>query len=235
MRFRFSRNPSKQLLWLWLARDMQRLRGRRGLDAACGLMENRRFFQTETYFGFDADANRLDIAKKQNPDVEAVHMQISDASKEHESDVVLCVQTLGANKFFDHTATLDAVQSLIEVTKAGGSLILNVGAKSSHAGLLDILRRSFETVTVRRYGGYNAELPVLLSLLVACAFFLFPAIRGSKKIYCLCQNKVLPKDTMRENTSGQANSLLEVSGDACGADFQSRKRELEAFPKPPIV
>ena len=67
-KLRLSLKPSKQLLWLWLWREMRISRGKvLGIDAGCGLMQNRMFFETEEYLGIDIDANRLAYNKKWFP------------------------------------------------------------------------------------------------------------------------------------------------------------------------
>ena len=57
-KLRLSLKPSKQLLWLWLWREMRASRGRDlGIDAGCGLMQNRMLFETDDYVGIDVDAD----------------------------------------------------------------------------------------------------------------------------------------------------------------------------------
>ena len=79
-KLRLSLKPSKQLLWLW--RETRASRGRAlGIDAGCGLMQNRMLFETADYVGIDVDAERLEANRKRFPGVRTVCAEIEAATK----------------------------------------------------------------------------------------------------------------------------------------------------------
>jgi 2-polyprenyl-3-methyl-5-hydroxy-6-metoxy-1,4-benzoquinol methylase len=171
---------------------MKTLTGNRGLDAGCGDMANRRYFRTAHYVGVDADSDRLNEAVRQlgHVRVSAVASTIEDLDESYASDVVICVQVIGANTNFEHAKAASAVDKLIHLTKPGGTLIVNTGAKCSQTGIEENLRRSFASVTVRRYGRMTGELFPLLSLMAAFLMDLVPALRGDgPKAYFLCRGR----------------------------------------------
>ena len=52
--------PSRQLLRLWLEKEMKDLHGEIGLDAACGLFSRIKFFfATKRCIGVDVDKDRM--------------------------------------------------------------------------------------------------------------------------------------------------------------------------------
>lgn len=186
---RLASKPSRQLLWLWLEKDMKNLHGEIGLDAACGLFENKRFFRTKRYIGIDADDQRIEAGLKQHPDAEGEAIKIEDLGERHAADVVLCVQAIGTNVKFESENALKAVEKLIEVTRPGGALIVNVGSKSPTHGIESALRAAFEHVEIRRYGRRMASFPVPLPQIIAYFMNAFQSLRGDTKIYCLCKGK----------------------------------------------
>lgn len=186
---RWAKKPSRQLLWLWLERDMRNLSGETGLDAACGFMENKPFFNTQHYIGIDLDRDRVNRGMKKHPDAIGEVLRIEDLDHRHQADVVLCVQTIGTNIHFVQANAREAVKKLVEATRHGGTLILNIGAKCSQKGITEELQRSFEHIEIRRYGRRIRAVPRPLSLAIAHLMNVFPALRGSRKLYCICRGR----------------------------------------------
>lgn len=52
-KLRKSSRPEKQLLWIWVQRDMKKLSGSVGLDLAGGEMSNYQLFQVDQYICVD--------------------------------------------------------------------------------------------------------------------------------------------------------------------------------------
>ena len=186
---RLASKPSRQLLWLWLEKDMKHLQGEIGLDAACGLFENKRFFRTKRYIGVDANQERIETGLKRHPDAEGEAIKIEDLGERHAADIVLCVQVIGTDVKFESENALKAVKKLIQVTRPGGALIVNIGSKSPTNGIVAALRAAFEYVEVRRYGRRMASFPVPLPQIIAHLMNRFQSLRGDNKVYCLCKGK----------------------------------------------
>lgn len=186
---RWSPRSSKQLLWLWLEEDMRGLKGGLGLDAACGFMENRRFFKTDRYLGIDINADRIEAGLRKYLDAEAKVARIEELDESYAADVVLCVQTIGTHAAFSNDKALTAVQNLIAATREGGTLIVNIGLKCVHDGIEDLLRSSFENVDARYYGRKSRILIQPLPLITAHIFKYFPKFRGNSKVYFVCTNR----------------------------------------------
>lgn len=193
--WRVSGRPAKQLLYMWLARDMRHLSGDVGLDAACGDMANRRYFRTNRYIGVDADAERLHAALDKIDDsrVRGVVARIEDLNDDYRADVVLCVQIAGA-KFNDPAKMPLIVDRLIELTKPGGSLILTVTVKESADRVEQSLRNAFRRVTKRRVGepskyGLPKRVPIPVSILLAYLMGGISPLRKSHRLYFLCLDK----------------------------------------------
>ena len=191
-RLRLSLKTAKQLLWLFLWRDMRVSRGMEvGIDAGCGRMENKRLFRTARYIGIDADEGRLNEAKRRQPDAETIHGSIEDINGV-KGDMVLCVQVMH-NRFFNVENTPAAVRALIAMVRPGGALIFNFGRPSfPYEEEVDrMLAPAFATVSKRMYGALSANATVLAPVL-ALAMFLVPPLRrgrGYHKTYYVCKGR----------------------------------------------
>jgi hypothetical protein len=193
--WRVSSRPGKQLLYMWLARDMKQLSGDVGLDAGCGDMANRRYFRTKRYIGVDADAARLQAALETIVDgnVEGVVARIEDLNDDYRADVVVCVQ-LAAIKFNDPAKIPLIADRLIALTNPGGSLILTVTEKGSAGGIERRARDAFRHVTKRHVGepskyGFPKRVPIPVSIVLAYLMAGFAPLRKSHRHYLLCRDK----------------------------------------------
>jgi hypothetical protein len=192
-RLRLSLKPAKQLLWLFLWRDMRQSKGMEiGIDAGCGRMENKHLFQTKRYVGIDVDAERLAEAHREHSDAQVINGPIEDAG-DVVGDMVLCVQVMH-NRFFKVENTLAAVTSLVKMVRPNGALIFNFGRPSFpyEAQVDALLAPAFRSVKKRKYGALSANQTVFAPLL-ALAMFAVPGLRrgrGFHKTYYVCRGRV---------------------------------------------
>jgi SAM-dependent methyltransferase len=186
---RLSLKPSKQLLWLWLWREMAASRGRAlGIDAGCGLMQNRMFFDTADYVGIDVDAERQAANQVRYPGVRTVCAEIEQVT-DLVGDVVLCVQVMH-NRFFATDRTVATVAAMYNMLRPGGMLIFNLGERNMpFEGAVDaLLAKKFQRVNKRPYGAFSAN-ETYLSPLLAALMFLLPPLRllgGTRKVFYVC-------------------------------------------------
>lgn len=190
-KLRLSLKPSKQLLWLWLWREMRASRGREvGIDAGCGLMQNRMLFETRDYVGIDVDEARLEANQARHPGVRTVCAEIEHATG-LKGDVVLCVQVMH-NRFFATDRTVPTIRAMCDMLRPGGLLIFNLGERNMpHEGEVDaLLRERFARVKKRPYGAFSAN-ETYLSPLLAGLMYLLPPLRllgGARKILYVCHD-----------------------------------------------
>ena len=193
LHLRYSGKPSKQLLWLFLARDMPSTRRYRvGVDVGCGPMRNRPYFETAGYVGLDLAAERLAAGRRRYPGTLAVAGR-AECDCGLRGDVVLCVQMF-VNKHFAVADTLDAARNLVAMTKPGGMLVFNISRRNFEYenAIDDLLARSFGEVKKVKYGALSAPDLGLLSPLIAMAMLVLPPLRrgrGYQKIYYRCSNR----------------------------------------------
>jgi hypothetical protein len=190
---RYSGKPSKQLLWLFLARDMPASAGAEdGMDVGCGPMRNRPFFRSRRYIGVDIDAARLSAGRRRYQGSLAVASRVQDDCGLR-ADFVLCVQMF-VNKHFPVESTVDAARSLASMTNAGGTLIFNISRRNfGYEKDIDrLLAEAFGRVRKIKYGALSAPDVGLLSPLIAFAMLLLPPLRkgrGYQKIYYRCTDR----------------------------------------------
>ncbi|HJO89548.1 MAG: class I SAM-dependent methyltransferase [Alphaproteobacteria bacterium] len=188
-KLRLSLKPSKQLLWLWLWREMRASRGRAlGIDAGCGLMQNRMLFETADYVGIDVDGERLEANQKRFPGVRTVCAEIEHAV-DMQGDVVLCVQVTH-NRFFAVDRTVPTIAAMAAILRPDGMLIFNLGERNiSFEGEIDaLLQAKFAVVKKRRYGAFSTS-ETYLSPLLAVLMYLLPPLRwlgGARKVLYVC-------------------------------------------------
>ena len=188
-KLRLSLKPSKQLLWLWLWREMRASRGRDlGIDAGCGLMQNRMLFETNDYVGIDVDAERLEANRQRYPGVRTICAEIETATALR-GDVVLCVQVMH-NRFFATERTVPTIAAMAAMLRPGGMLIFNLGERNMpYEEEVDaFLRANFTAVKKRPYGAFSAQ-ETYLSPVLAGLMYLLPPLRllgDARKILYVC-------------------------------------------------
>lgn len=192
---RLTGRPEKQLLWFWVYRDMKKSEGHQtGLDLACGPMQSKPDFRTKAYIGVDCVASEVEAGLKLYPDVKGIVSTIEEMPDELDGDFVVCLQTIGTNRYFKKENTLIVMDRLLKAVKPGGCLMVNVGPDSLDPYGPDIasrLNRSFEKVKCRRYGAFHEERSITASLLLAIMMYFIPPFRHGKYRcrYYFCQGK----------------------------------------------
>ena len=173
-------------------RDMILSEGREiGIDAGCGHLENKRWFRTMRYIGIDVDSERLATAKAKYPNAETLCAKLEETS-DVTGDFVLCVQVMN-NRYFDVADTLAGIEALVRMVRPGGVLIFNISKRafSFEGDIFALLKRSFDTIKVRKYGALSAPSTVF-SPFIAGLMYLLPVLRkgrGYQKIYYVCQGR----------------------------------------------
>lgn len=206
---RIGSTSAKTLLWIWVKKDLSKIKGDTGADLAGGTMSNKKFFKTNKYICVDIDKGKLEKGKNNNLDAIAVNSKIQDFLKENQQinlDVLLCVQAMGTNRFFEHDEVLKVVSSMHNSLRKGGSMIFNVGKQ---LGKLDIitmenelslmLRGKFKRIDSKFYGFLLQpfQRPILRPVLLILAYLMniFPPLRTlfglkKEKLYFCCQSKL---------------------------------------------
>ncbi len=205
---RVGSTSGKTLLWIWVKRDLSKFKGDTGVDLAGGGMLNKRFFKTNKYICVDINKGKLEKGKNSNLDAIAVNSKIQDFLKENQQtnlDVLLCVQTMGTSRFFEHDEVLKVVTSMHNSLRKGGSMIFNVG-KSGNQNLITMenelslmLRGKFKRIDSKFYGflfqPFQISIPRPVLLILAYLMNIFPLLRTlfglkKEKLYFCCQSKL---------------------------------------------
>ena len=213
MKYRLSHNPSKNLVWIWLTRDLNRLELRDvGIDAACGNMLMAPYLNVGRYIGFDINESRIKEGTLNNPKligiVSSIEEIVNNQDVVSKGDIVMCMQVLGVNHLFDSKNLLQSITNLVLLTKKNGDLIFNVrwpkyfGSKEIFK-VRKILEKSFLQVESKNYGSLeNLRLPkksliskVLITLPLTLLLFCVPLFRKipiyeKKSTYWYCKSKV---------------------------------------------
>ena len=191
--FRLSKKPAKQLLYLFLWRDLRLTRGcELGIDAGCGDMQNKPGFESQRYLGIDLDAERLAAAQARHPDAET-HCAALPEVAGIMGDFVLCVQVMN-NRFFALDNTIAACRALVAMVRPGGVLVFNISKRAFafETEIDELLANSFGDVHKAKYGALSAR-ETILSPLLAGLMYLIPVLRcgaGYQKIYYRCRDRI---------------------------------------------
>jgi SAM-dependent methyltransferase len=204
---RIGSSAGKTLLFIWIKNDLKNIKGELGIDLAGGSMLNKRFFSTDKYVCVDIDQSKLDKGKNENSDAISINSKIQDFMNnkdQNKADVLLCVQTMGTNRFFEHEETLKVIKQMYYFLKPGGSMIFNVGSVNINLNHLEnqikeILNQKFKSVNIRTYGAFHITHKNLTHrfnrLILAYLMNFFLPLRTffgfkKRKIYFACKNKI---------------------------------------------
>ena len=204
---RIGSSAGKTLLFIWIKNDLKNIKGELGIDLAGGSMLNKRFFSTDEYVCVDIDQSKLDKGKNENSDAISINSKIQDFMNnkdQNKADVLLCVQTMGTNRFFEHEETLKVIKQMYYFLKPGGSMIFNVGSVNINLNHLEnqikeILNQKFKSVNIRTYGAFHITHKNLTHrfnrLILAYLMNFFLPLRTffgfkKRKIYFACKNKI---------------------------------------------
>ena len=199
-------SAGKILLWIWVKKDLPKIKGKLGVDLAGGTMGNKHFFSTEKYVCVDIDQKDLEIGKGKNPDAIIINSRMQEYLKDDSQEkpnVLVCFQTMGTNAFFEHNESLDVIKSMYSFLKPGGSMIFNIvwlkGIDDIEKELSLFFENKFETVNCKFYGAmhktWQKPVPGFIRFILAYLMHMFPPLRtffGLKKnrLYYCCRNKL---------------------------------------------
>lgn len=163
---RIGSSAGKTLLFLWLKNDLKNLQGDIGVDLAGGQMLNKRFFFTKKYICVDIDQFELDEGKKINSDAIVFNSKIQEYmsnNSQEKASVLVCVQTMGTNKYFEHDETIKTIHQMYNFLKPGGSMIFNVGSARKNLDQIEkeikiSFNHKFKFVKIKRYGAFHKTL-----------------------------------------------------------------------------
>ncbi len=199
-------SAGKILLWIWVKKDLPKIKGKLGVDLAGGTMGNKHFFSTEKYVCVDIDQKDLEIGKSNNPDAIIINSRMQEYLKDDNQEkpnVLVCFQTMGTNAFFEHNESIDVIKSMYSFLKPGGSMIFNIvwikGINDMEKELSSFFENKFETVNYKFYGAmhktWQKPVPGFIRFILAYLMHIFPPLRtffGLKKerLYYCCRNKL---------------------------------------------
>ena len=166
--FRISYDPGKTLLYLWLKNFLKKTKGKLGVDLAGGSMLNKRFFFTKEYICVDINQIKLEQGKIKNQDAQIINLNIKEylLNIKDKPDIIVCVQTMGTNGFFNHQETLEVIKLMYDVLQKGGSMVFNIGSNGIDINdmekqLSKFFKNKFEKVDKSFYGIFrSANTPV---------------------------------------------------------------------------
>ena len=186
---RWSKWPSKQLLYFWLRHSIPKhSRCLIGLDVGCGSFAMYPLFRSQKYVGLDIHPQ---VVPHHAPDFIFKQTDILDLDGYY-GFFVLCIQVL-TNKHFDKAMTLELVDRLIEMVEARGTLIINTSkATKIYEPEIELkLQEYFKRITIRRYGAWSRQRTMFAPLL-AGIMWLIPWLRHRgchTKTYYVCEGK----------------------------------------------
>lgn len=200
-------SPCKTLTYILLRKCIASSGKKKGIDAACGDMENNRYWPgpvAENYVGFDSDCARVSAAAKKK-NLNGFCSEIESApSILSEAEFVVCTQCLNINSGHTESA-YDSVRNLVILVAQGGDLYFNVLNKPSAISTMkQYLNKVFSDVFIVEYGAMRKVLPCKrwhqkiifypVIFISAWAMYFIPTLRdnecGSEKYYFFsCRKK----------------------------------------------
>ena len=203
--FRIGFSAGKTLLWIWVKKDLTKMKGDIGIDLAGGPMATKRFFSTNKYICVDIDKKELEKGLLEHPDAQIFNCRIQDFlrdNKQKKADVLVCLQTMGTTGAFEHDEAFEVVKLMYYFLKPGGSMIFNFARLKNlnyhEKKFSDFLKDKFESVNFKSYGAMHItkekKSPGIIRFFLAYLMHVFPPLRtlfGFKKkiLYYCCKNK----------------------------------------------
>tara|TARA_B100000989_G_C19420426_1_gene418374 strand:+ start:404 stop:658 length:255 start_codon:yes stop_codon:yes gene_type:complete len=81
-------------------------------------------------------------------------------NSEVKADVLVCDQTMGTHKYFEHDEIIKVINQMCNFLKPGGSMIFNVGSKNKNLDQIEkqiniLLNNKFKFFIIKRYGAFH--------------------------------------------------------------------------------
>ena len=203
--FRIGYSAGKTLLWIWVKKDLTKLKGDIGIDLAGGPMATKRFFSTKKYICVDIDKKELEKRLLEHPDAQVFNCRIQEFlrdNKQKKADVLVCLQTMGTTGAFEHDETFEVVKLMYNFLKPGGSMIFNFASLKNldihEKKFSEFLKDKFELVNFKYYGAMHItkekKSPGFIRFFLAYLMHVFPPLRTmfgleKKILYYYCKNK----------------------------------------------
>jgi hypothetical protein len=145
----FCLRPSKTIQFDLLEKQLKKIEGEVGLDAAAQNMKNRRMFKTKKYFGIDISLPFLQKGIETHND-QATFGILADLARleklpEGSADVIVSTNTLYILKDEERTA---AVEHLCRLTAPSGMLICDSPAGKNLKEMLPVLSKNFRSIKI---------------------------------------------------------------------------------------
>tara|TARA_B110000305_G_C19419409_1_gene629981 strand:- start:191 stop:841 length:651 start_codon:yes stop_codon:yes gene_type:complete len=209
LKHRLGSSTGKTLLWIFVRRDLTKIKGELGIDLAGGAMANKIFFLTNKYVCVDIDQKRLDVGKSKNLDAIIVNSKIQDFLRQKDQekpDVLACFQSMGLEAHIQFREISEIVDLMYHYLKEGGSMIFNIGNHKKDLELKEkelskMLKGKFESVNIHYYGALHKThvnqkkySPYLRFILAYSMYWISPlrtffGLRKNK-VYFYCRNKL---------------------------------------------
>ena len=176
--------PGKQFMFLTVGAALEKLPPyQRVLDIACGRMALVPTFAGKDYIGVDGDESNLRFGRAKYPGTAAICGLIEELPPKLVGDLVLCLQCIGYNQYFKDENTITCVNKLVEATRVGGTLILNLGTRvRGHFGSAEaVISDRFESVDVVRFGRFQTRLPTQVCVPLGYMMFYLPFLAKSSR------------------------------------------------------
>ena len=87
--FRIGFSAGKTLLWIWVKKDLPKIKGTLGVDLAGGTMGNKHFFSTKKYICVDINKKDLEIGKSRHPEANTINCRIQEYLKNENSFCII--------------------------------------------------------------------------------------------------------------------------------------------------
>lgn len=204
---RIGASAGKTLAYIWIRDDLKNIKSELGVDLGGGSMLNKKYFKTDKYICVDIDQSELNKGMIASPDATAINSRMQEYMKnnsEKKADLLLCIQTMGANSNFEHDETFEVIKQMYNFLKPGGSMIFNYGTKNMSSIHLEnyiseFVNKKFQSIKIKKYGAFHetVEKPMhtVNRLLLANLMKKFSPLRTlfgfkKRKIYFICKNKL---------------------------------------------
>jgi SAM-dependent methyltransferase len=165
------------------------------LDLACGYGDYCDFFKGKKYIGIDSDTERVNQAKRKHPEASFFCSTIEELPQNISADLVICIQTIGFNNYFQIENTLQVVNKILLATNQDGHCFFNVrdNCKDYFFAISNLMEDKFFQVEIIDYGSCNNDLPLPIASLIASTVYQLPILRGERFKIFIGYKKLLSK------------------------------------------